>query len=278
MGAQPTRGGGPPVNPVPTALTIAGSDSGGGAGIQADLLTFSALGVFGTTAISCLTAQNPDEVTAVHPVPVEFRLEQIRRVEVFFEPNAVKTGMLFSAEIICAVADWLETRGGAPAVVDPVMVATSGAVLLEPDAVEAVRERLIPSATLVTPNLDEANVLAGGSPSSADGMADAARALASRFGTAFLLKGGHLPGDELVDALALADGSVRLFRDPRIHGVDTHGTGCTLAAAVAAGLAKGIALEAAVAASRAHLRRAMAAPVILHSRAFLPQGGAGQRG
>ena len=139
---------------LPVALTIAGSDSGAGAGIQADLLTFAAHGVFGTTAITCLTAQNPDGVSAIEALPAPFVLEQILQVHRFFRIRALKTGMLHSAAIVTAVADFLRAKPGIPAVIDPVMVATSGAGLLRPDALAAVRENLLPRAALVTPNLD----------------------------------------------------------------------------------------------------------------------------
>ncbi len=245
------------MNELPVALSIAGSDSGGGAGVQADLLTFAANGVFGATAITCLTAQNPDGVSGVTAVAPEFVAEQARQVFRFFEVRAVKTGMLFSAPIIGAVAELLRERRGVPAVVDPVMVATSGATLLQPDAVAAVCERLLPLAALVTPNLDEAAVLLGRRPGDEAAMRAGALELARRFGVPFLLKGGHLGGAELVDVLARPDGGTERWSGERIEGVDTHGSGCTLSSAIAAQLALGRPLVEAVAAGRDYLRRGM---------------------
>lgn len=184
---------------LPVALTIAGSDSGAGAGIQADLLTFAAHGVFGTTAIACLTAQNPDGVTAIEVLPPSFVLEQILQVQRCFRIRALKTGMLRTAAVVAAVSDFLRSAQGIPAVVDPVMVATSGAALLEPEALAAVRGLLLPRAALVTPNLDEVAVLLGGRPATPAAMVAAARELAESYGVAFLVKGGHLAGDALTD-------------------------------------------------------------------------------
>ncbi len=258
-----------PSSEQPVALTIAGSDSGGGAGIQADLLTFAAHGVFGTTAITCLTAQNPDGVSAIEAMPAAFVREQIAQVHRYFHLGALKTGMLFSAEIIAAVADFLRAQRAIPAVVDPVMVATSGALLLKPDALAAVKDRLLPLATVVTPNLDEVAALSGDRPATPAAMAAAARSLARTHGVPFLVKGGHLPGDELTDVLAGPDGAVRTFSGPRIAGVDTHGSGCTLSAAIAANLAKGLALELAVAAARDYLQRCMRSGLALGARRFI---------
>ncbi len=247
----------------PVALTIAGSDSGGGAGIQADLKTFAALGVFGTTAITCLTAQNPREVAGVHPAPPEFVAEQIRAVLRGFRVRAAKTGMLFSAEIIAAAADALaRAEDPFPLVVDPVMVATSGARLLREDAVEALRERLLPLATVVTPNLPEAEILLGEPIPDVDSARRAAGELAARLGAACLVKGGHLEeGEEVVDLLGWK-GDVLEFRSPRIRGVSTHGSGCTLSAAIAAGLAKGRDVPGAVETAHGWLARALANPLL----------------
>ncbi len=253
----------------PVALTIAGSDSGGGAGIQADLLTFAAHEVFGTTAITCLTAQNPDGVTAIQALPAEFVREQVEQVRRYFQLGALKTGMLYSAGIIAIVADFLRAHREIPAVVDPVMVATSGARLLAPEALAALRDQLLPLAAVVTPNLDEVAVLAGGRPDTPAAMADAGRSLARAHGVPFLIKGGHLAGDELTDVLVVPDGAVRTFTGPRVAGVDTHGCGCTLSAAIAANLAKGIPLEPAVAAARDYLRRCLVPGLTLGKRRFI---------
>ena len=257
------------MNELPVALSIAGSDSGGGAGVQADLLTFAANGVFGTTAITCLTAQNPAGVSGVTAVAPEFVAEQARQVFRFFAVRAVKTGMLFDAPIIAAVAALLRERRGVPVVVDPVMVATSGAVLLRPEAVAAVCEQLLPLAALVTPNLDEAAVLLGRRPDGEAAMRTGALELARRFGVPFLLKGGHLGGDELVDVLARPDGGSEHWAGRTNEGVDTHGSGCTLSSAIAAQLARGRPLAEAVAAGRDYLRRGLARGAAAGGRKFI---------
>jgi hydroxymethylpyrimidine/phosphomethylpyrimidine kinase len=253
----------------PVALSIAGSDSGAGAGIQADLLTFAALGVFGTTALTCVTAQNPDSVTDVEALRPELVREQILQVDRFFRLGAVKTGMLFNTPIINSVAAFFQNRPNLPKVVDPVMVATSGAVLLQEDAIEALKERILPQATLVTPNADEAGVLIGDSPRGPDEARHAALELAARFGTAFLLKGGHLEGDLIVDILAFPDGACMQFASRRIINVDTHGSGCTLSAAIAARLALGDPLDKAVSNARDFLSHGLRNPVEVGSRRFI---------
>lgn len=253
------------------ALTIAGSDSGGGAGIQADLLTFAAHGVFGTTAITCLTAQNPREVTGVEAVSPDFLLQQLDAVAVYFDLSVIKTGMLFNAELVDTVRAFAEERRDVPLVVDPVMVATSGAVLLEADAQAAMR-RLIQLATVFTPNLDEAAVLLGWHPESPADMERAADELTASTGAAVLLKGGHLRGDDLVDLLAIPGGPRKAMRRERIHNINTHGSGCTLASAIAAELAKGPALEAAVEAALAYLEAAMRRPLEVAGEHFIAHG------
>jgi hydroxymethylpyrimidine/phosphomethylpyrimidine kinase len=257
---------------LPVALSIAGSDSGGGAGIQADLLTFAALGVFGTTAITCLTAQNPDGVSAVHEAPAEMVREQIHQVATFFAPTAVKTGMLFSAAIVDVVATFAAAHRRTRIVVDPVMVATSGARLLREDAIAALCDRLFPHAALVTPNLDEAAVLLGRRPAHRGEIIDAAEALATRFRVPFLLKGGHLEGDRLVDVLARPRALPVVHSGRRVHDVDTHGSGCTLSAAVAALLARGHALEEAVVLGRRFLQRGLKRPLEVRGRRFIAHG------
>ena len=254
---------------MPSALSIAGSDSGGGAGIQADLLTFAAHGVYGTTAITCLTAQNPDGVSGVHAAPAAFVGAQIEAVISFFSPKAAKTGMLYNAAIVTAVAAVLDRHPRIQLVVDPVMVATSGAVLLERETVEALGRRLFPRATLITPNLDEAAVLLGRRPENRRELTEAAVQLARRYGTATLLKGGHLQDGLLHDVLATPRGPGRTFTGRRITGVDTHGSGCTLAAGIAAQLALGRTLPDAVAVARRYLRRGMMGPVRAGGRSFI---------
>lgn len=255
---------------TPVVLSVAGSDSGGGAGIQADLLSLTANGAFGTTAITCLTAQNPDGVSAIEVMPAAFVREQMEQVDRYFPLKGLKTGMLFNAEIIATVADFVVARPGLAVVADPVMVATSGAVLLQEAAVEALRLRLLPLASLVTPNLDEAAVLLGQHPSTVGEMTDAALALAREFQTAVLLKGGHLErGVELVDILARPDGATRAYNSERIHGLHTHGSGCTLASAIAARLAAGHPLEEAIQQALDYLKQGMRAPLVLNGTAFI---------
>lgn len=254
----------------PVALTIAGSDSGGGAGIQADLLSFAANGAFGTSAITCLTAQNPNGVSAIEAMPPAFVSAQLDQLAAYFYLAAIKTGMLFNSAIIHAVADFLDAHPSVPCVVDPVMVATSGAVLLEPDAIDALRSRILPRATLITPNLDEVKVLLGHCPTSVDEMRSAARALRDLFGAAVLVKGGHLPQhDMLTDVLLRHDGDFCCFESNRIGNVDTHGSGCTLSSAIAAQLAHGKDLPIATAEAIAYLQRGMRQPVHLNGRPFI---------
>ena len=226
-------------------LTIAGSDNSAGAGAQADLKTLSALGVYGVTAITCVVAEVPGKVSAIQPIGPHIVAEQIRLCLDAFPVAAIKTGLLYSREIIAAVADILAPCN-LPLVVDPVMVATSGDPLLQGDAVALYRERLFPLATLITPNLDEACTLLGRPVATLAEMRRAGAELATRHGTAFLLKGGHLRGDTATDLL-FADGEVTEYSAPFVPGVSTHGTGCTYSAAIAAGLGKGLALTEAVA-------------------------------
>jgi hydroxymethylpyrimidine/phosphomethylpyrimidine kinase len=242
----------------PIALSIAGSDSGGGAGIQADLRTFHARKVHGTTAITALTSQNPAEVVTVHPVPVEHVKSQLEAVFAELRPHAAKTGMLFSAEIIGAVAEFFsELSPAVPLVVDPVMIATSGATLLQPRAIEFLKTRLIPLATVVTPNLPEAEALLGRKLGSPEECRQGARDLYKMCGSAVLLKGGHLPGPEALDFFY--DGSEeQLLISPRSKGVHTHGTGCTFSAVIAAELAKGATLSKAILTAKKFISTAVA--------------------
>ena len=226
---------------IARALTIAGSDSGGGAGIQADLKTFAALGVHGMSAITSITAQNTVEVTAIHDVPVDVVREQIRVVARDIGVDAVKTGMLHTSEVIEAVAEELAGLN-VPIVVDPVAVAKSGARLIEEDAVKTLRDKLIPLATVVTPNTAEAEALTGIKINTLEDQMQAAKILAQR-AKAAVVKGGHLRSRNVVDVLCIAGERFSFFESPRIDTKNTHGTGCVFASAVAAGLAKGMALE-----------------------------------
>ena len=243
--------------PPPVALTIAGSDSSGGAGIQADLKTFHQWRVYGSTALTAVTAQNTMGVQEVHPLPRAIVAAQIDSVASDMFPKAVKTGMLADSGIVRTVAAALRRHRLDNYVLDPVMVATSGDRLLVPAAVEAVRDRLVPRAAIVTPNLPEAMILTGVRDRSLDGMDEAARILVAAGAGAAVVKGGHLEGDEVADIFW--DGSSRrVFRSPRRQTRHTHGTGCTLSAAIAAGLAHGTPLEEAVAAAIAWVREAIA--------------------
>jgi hydroxymethylpyrimidine/phosphomethylpyrimidine kinase len=239
-------------------LAIAGSDSGGGAGIQADIKTITMLGAYAATAITALTAQDTLGVHAIHRVPPDFVARQIAVVLDDIGADAVKTGMLGDVATIEAVADALTRHApGVPLVVDPVMVAKGGASLLRDDAVAALTRLLLPMASLVTPNLPEAEVLSGLVIQDLDAMRRAAAALLGLGVPAVLLKGGHLPGDEVVDLLVTADGC-EAFAAPRIVSRHTHGTGCTLASAIATGLAQGMTLRDAVLRARAYVRAAIA--------------------
>ncbi|MDP4002815.1 bifunctional hydroxymethylpyrimidine kinase/phosphomethylpyrimidine kinase [Methylobacterium sp. NEAU K] len=245
----------------PIAVTIAGSDSGGGAGVQADLKTFSALGIYGASVITALTAQNTLGVQAIHDVPAEFVARQIDSVFSDLAVDAVKIGMLSRAAVIAAVADGLSRHAGTiPVVLDPVMVATSGDRLISDDAVATLRDRLLPRADLITPNLPEAAVLLGEGLAADDAEAEAqARRLVALGARAVLIKGGHGIGAESVDHLVTADGVARTFSAPRIATQNTHGTGCTLSAAIAAGLAMHRPLPEAVASAKAYLTAALGA-------------------
>jgi hydroxymethylpyrimidine/phosphomethylpyrimidine kinase len=230
---------------IPVALTIAGSDSAGGAGIQADLKTFAAFGVHGATVIACLTAQNPACVLAAEPCRPQMLLRQLEAVFQEIPPAAIKTGMLFSSANIRVAAKFLKGKK-IPLIVDPVMVSTSGSALLRPDALKALKERLLPLAALVTPNLPEAEILSGCKISDIDEMDAAARMIHSRFGCAVLLKGGHLRGAPRASDIFF-DGKTRLtLSAPFVKGVRTHGTGCVYSAAICAALALGQDLPQAV--------------------------------
>ncbi len=229
---------------APVALTIAGSDCSAGAGAQADLKTFSALGVYGLTAMTCVVAETPGKVQRVQAMDAEMVAEQIALLLANFPVAAIKTGMLFSGEIVATVARVLR-EVHVPLVVDPVMVATSGDLLLHPDAIEIYERELFPLATLLTPNLDEAATLFGRAVSDLDTMREAGQQLAARYGVSILLKGGHLRGEEAIDLLCTAN-EVREFSAPFEHRVQTHGTGCTYSAAIAAGLAAGAPLAEAI--------------------------------
>jgi hydroxymethylpyrimidine/phosphomethylpyrimidine kinase len=269
---------------LPVALTIAGSDSGGGAGIQADLKTFAALGVHGASVITCVTAQNPKRVRNVEPCSPKIVRQQIESVFEELRPGAVKTGMLFSAEIVRVIAKFFKVRNfrrdelyespnfqphkqvrdsrssslRLPLIIDPVMISTSGAMLLKPAAIKVLQEHLLPLAALVTPNLREAEILTGRKMTSIENMRAAAREIHAHFGCAVLVKGGHLrSGCEAVDIFF--DGRTELLLTaPFVKGVHTHGTGCVYSAAITAELALGHDLPEAVELAKHYVTRAIA--------------------
>ena len=230
---------------LPVALTIAGSDSGGGAGIQADLKTFAALGVHGASAIACLTAQNPRRVLGIEACSSKMLQQQIEAVFEELNPAAVKTGMLFSAKNVSVVAEFFKGKK-CPLVVDPVLVSTSGAKLLEPAAMKILKEKLLPLAALVTPNLSEAEILSGQKISSLEEMREAARKIHSQFGCAVLVKGGHLKNAREAADIFFDGETELLLSAPFVKGVRTHGTGCVYSAAICAALALGHDLPQAV--------------------------------
>lgn len=249
------------------AMSVAGSDSGAGAGIQADLLTFAAHGIYGCTAITALTAQNPDRVSAVYGANPDFLTAQLEAVETFYKPKSAKTGMLFDSAIVENVADFFAKHKEISLVVDPVMISTSGSRLLRDDAVEALEKRLIPVSALFTPNLDEGAALLG-----AEKIGDieaAALSLLEKFGVPVLLKGGHLEGDDIVDILATADGKTVSIKSKRVKGVNTHGSGCTLSAAITANLAKGLTLEQSCLKAQAYILACMKNPLKISGEKFL---------
>lgn len=239
-----------------TALTIAGSDSSGGAGIQADIKTMTANGVYATSAITALTAQNTTGVYGILESTPEFLANQLDCIFTDIFPDAVKTGMVSSTALIAVIADKLRQYGARNIVVDPVMVATSGAKLLRSDAMEALA-RLLPMAEVLTPNIPEAEILSGLSITDATGMETAAKSISERYGCAVLCKGGHQIND--ADDLLWRHGVGKWFRGKRINNPNTHGTGCTLSSAIASNLAKGYGLDEAVERAKAYISGALAA-------------------
>jgi hydroxymethylpyrimidine/phosphomethylpyrimidine kinase len=238
-------------------LIIAGSDSGGGAGIQADIKTVTALGGYAATAITALTAQDTHTVHGVHEVPPVFVAQQIEVVLDDIGADAIKTGMLHRTEILEVVAETLAAKApGIPLVVDPVMVAKGGASLLDDDTREVLRNQLVSQAAVLTPNVPEAEILSGMTIGNEDDMAAAGRALLDLGPKAVLMKGGHMPGDEVCDLLVTAAG-VERFTSERLNSRNTHGTGCTLASAIATGLAQGLELSAAVGRARDYVAQAI---------------------
>lgn len=255
----------------PVALTIAGSDCSGGAGLQADLKTFQHFGVYGLTAVTCVVAETPVLVRSVHAVPPAILQDQLRVLLEAFPVAAIKTGMLFSKAHIVAVTEILSQYRDIPLVIDPVMIASTGDPLLEENAITAYKERLFPLATVITPNLDEAEVLWGGPVRDEAAMERAASDLSGRHGCAVLLKGGHLGQPECADLLW--DGGLpEWLRAPRIDATASHGTGCTLSAAIAAALARGKDLHEAVEEAKAYLGQTLGHSLAWGGIAALNQG------
>lgn len=246
-------------------LSIAGSDSGGGAGIQADLKTFAALGCYGMTALAALTAQNTRGVTAIHPVPASFLKAQLQAVLDDIGADAVKIGMLHSPEMVEVVAWAIDQYQLQRVVLDPVMVATSGDRLMALETVQVLVDQLFPRATVVTPNLDEAALLLGRSVDAVESLEPAVTDLLALGAQAVLLKGGHLPGVAVVDLLGLCDGSRQPWHSARIATHNGHGTGCTLSSAIAVYLAQGLVLTEAVGQARAYIRGAIQAGANVHT-------------
>ena len=240
-----------------TALTIAGSDSSGGAGIQADIKTMTANGVYAMSAITALTAQNTTGVTGIFEATPEFLAQEIDAIFTDIYPDAVKIGMVSSAELIGVIAEKLHTYGAKHIVVDPVMVATSGSKLLRDDAITALTEKLLPMAEVVTPNIPEAEILSGLTITDAAGMEAAAQKISEAYGCAVLCKGGHKVND--ADDLLWRDGKAQWFHGERIANPNTHGTGCTLSSAIASNLAKGYDLTASVERAKAYISGCLSA-------------------
>jgi hydroxymethylpyrimidine/phosphomethylpyrimidine kinase len=244
----------------PVAISIAGSDNSAGAGIQADLKTFTYFKVFGQTVVTCVVAEVPGRVTAIQPIDPRIVKEQLRLSLQYFPVQAIKTGMLYSAQIIrvvCEVIESLAAETRPSLVVDPVMVASSGDRLLEPEALAVYRERLIPLATLVTPNIDEAIILSDRAIGNLEELEQVGHLLAKHFNVAFLVKGGHLGGTEATDVLA-SGGLTKKYSAPFQVGLPTHGTGCTLSAAITANLAQGKSMDEAIQTGKDYITRAIA--------------------
>lgn len=240
-----------------SVLTIAGSDSGGGAGIQADLKTFSALGCYGTSAITAVTVQNTTGVTGIHSIPAEVVAGQIDAVMDDIRPAAIKIGMVLSAELALAISNSLKKHPEVPVVFDPVMVATSGDKLIEDNTVSVIKKVLFPISQLITPNIDEAVVLTGRTINDENDMKDAADTLIQSGCKAVLLKGGHLKGENIFDVYANQQGKMVVYTSPYIKSTNVHGTGCTLSSAIAAYLAMNHSFEDAIVKGREYILKAI---------------------
>ena len=247
------------MEPPPIAITIAGSDSSAGAGIQADLKTFTYFHVFGQSVVTCVVAEVPGKVEAIQVIAADVVRDQLRLSLEYYPVRSIKTGMLYSEAIIssiCGILEAMPAKDRPPLVVDPVMVASAGDPLLQPDAIGAYRDRLFPLATVITPNLHETEVICGHRIKSLTQLAEIGSELAETFGSAFLLKGGHLPADLATDFLVTKSSTISLV-EPFVNAGVTHGTGCTLSAALAAGLALGDSLETAARRAKLFVTRAL---------------------
>lgn len=240
-----------------SVLTIAGSDSGGGAGIQADLKTFSALGCFGTSAITAITVQNTMGVTGIHSIPPTIVQGQVKAVMDDIAPSAIKIGMVHSSELALAISETLKAYKNTPMVFDPVMVATSGDKLIKDDTVAILKTVLFPLMTLITPNLDEAEILVQQKITTVEEMLDAAKSLLKTGCSAVLLKGGHLKGEKLYDVYVNQQGEEKVFESDYINSENVHGTGCTLSSAIAAYLSMSYTLADAIAKAREYIHQAI---------------------
>lgn len=241
----------------PIVLSIAGSDSGGGAGIQADIKTISSIGCFGTTAITAVTAQNTLGVSGIHSIPIEFVKAQIRAVMDDLKPSAIKIGMVHSKELTIGIAEVLAIYPNVPIIFDPVMVSSSGDRLIEGDTIETLIEHLFPIATLVTPNLEEAGLLAGMEIKTIGDMKEAALRIMQYGCNALLIKGGHLKGPDLLDVYLNKDGNERIFKSIAIDTINTHGTGCSLSSAIASFIALGNPLDISISNSKKYIQQAI---------------------
>jgi len=254
---------------APVAMTVAGSDSGGMVGMQADMLTFAANGVYGVAAMTCVTAQTPEGIAQVEFLDPDFVIKQAEELGRYFPIKAAKTGLLFKQAVIEKVADFFSRNSDIKLVVDPVMVASNGDRIISEEAIEAYKERLLPLATVITPNLDEAEILAGRSLDSPKEFADAAKEMSSQWGATVYLKGGHLKGQTLYDVVHEPEGESRSFTQERIQLIDTRGSGCSLSACVASQLAKGSDAIQAIEQARKYLRQGMERPVYLSGKRFI---------
>lgn len=241
----------------PAILTIAGSDSGGGAGIQADLKTFSALGCYGTSAITAITVQNTCGVSGIHSIPADIVQGQIKAVMDDIKPDAIKIGMIHSAELALAIAEILQAYPQVPVILDPVMVATSGDKLIENNTIAVLKKELFPLATVVTPNLDEASLLTGLTIEDTDGMKKAANYILETGCLSVMVKGGHLKGDKLYDIYLHRNGDEMVFESDAIVSENTHGTGCTLSSAMAVYTALGMTMSDAIAKAKRYVHQAI---------------------